>query len=166
MRHELVRGEAPVFHPAGQVCSHAAFRPDIRHGFIRSPDHNIAHALLEFPIVAGPGIPGRQLVPDPFLDFAQGAFGVLADHSANHVLENLMKSLRRVIDLLAQRGRANLIGAQAVVEVVAKSSGANLSGEVPIGSRDELARKLPQGRIADGGKAAGLENAQQLHSES
>ena len=63
----------------------------------------------------------------------------------------------------SQRRRADQVGAETVVEVLAETPRRHLRGQVAVGGGDDLALEAPVARVAEALERARLQHAEQLH---
>src|SRR5262249_34706486 len=122
-----------------------------------------AHALLELAHVPGPGVVAAERAPGPGRELSGDGLRLrLTDDAARDHEEQVVQVLGRVLELLAQRRRADHVGAEPVVEVRAEAALAHLDREVAVRRRDDLAREAPLPRLADALEDPALEHAQEL----
>ena len=127
---------------------------------IAPSDHDVADALAEFPEIPGPGIVAAEFAIDPGDHFrgqslhlrrrsrhrlrgprarSFGSICPLDEGFPDNVTDQIRQVLGPIGQLLGERGRRDLVGAEAVVEVVAESAGVHLGREVAVRRGDDLA---------------------------
>ncbi len=135
-----------------------------RRGFaaIVAGDEDTAHRLLKFADVARPGVGVANGAGECGAD-KSGQFAPLrAEHPAQDAPHQNRQFARLFAQTLAQRRHDNDVGAEAIVEVVAKLSGLAHGIEGLVGGGDDAAVEALAVMAADRIEGALLQNLQQL----